>query len=150
MFTVHFLEISIAFVLKLYSLNIIKKSRIESRACESKLNRIGTSESIPSPIVQPYPQKPVNLDMFFFFWFMETHSVKHFDRLTDGFKFFFFFFFFQRSEDSTSNVFSWKIKLCFADLALNPFYVIIPYLLPLWSVRQTYEPTVHPLIYFAD
>ncbi len=37
MFTVNFLEISIAFVLKLYSLNVIKKSRIESKACESKI-----------------------------------------------------------------------------------------------------------------
>ncbi len=50
MFTVHFFEISIDFVLKLYSLNIKKQieNRIESRACESKSNRIGTSESIPS------------------------------------------------------------------------------------------------------
>ncbi len=55
MFTVHFLEISIAFVLKLYSLNVIKKSRIESRACES--NRIRTSESIPSPTVNTHPEQ---------------------------------------------------------------------------------------------
>ncbi len=42
MFTVHFLEISIAFVLKLYSLNVIKKieNRIESLRIESgHLNR---------------------------------------------------------------------------------------------------------------
>ncbi len=31
MFSSHFFEISIAFVLKLYSLNVIKKLRIESR-----------------------------------------------------------------------------------------------------------------------
>ncbi len=54
MFTFHFLEISIDFVFKLYSLNVIKK--IENRI-ESLLNRnrIGTSESIPSPNVKHAP-----------------------------------------------------------------------------------------------
>ncbi len=40
MFTVHFLEISITFVLKLYSLNVIKKSRIESNRELANRNRI--------------------------------------------------------------------------------------------------------------
>ncbi len=39
MFTVHFLEISIAFVLKLYSLNIIKKNRESNRELANR-NRI--------------------------------------------------------------------------------------------------------------
>ncbi len=42
MFTVHFLEISIAFVLKLYSLNVIKKKNgelIESLWIENESNR---------------------------------------------------------------------------------------------------------------
>ncbi len=47
-----FLEISIAFVLKLYSLNvkiIIIENRIESNRELANRNRIGTSKSIPSP-----------------------------------------------------------------------------------------------------
>ncbi len=50
MFTVNFLEISITFVLKLYSLNVIKKSRIESRACESNRIKSGHLNRYPALI----------------------------------------------------------------------------------------------------
>ncbi len=54
MFTVHVLKISIAFELKLYSLNVLinLKNRESNQELNQELanrNRIGTSESIPSP-----------------------------------------------------------------------------------------------------